>query len=101
MTPSYISEYDLLIIVYASFQETAVLNKLKVQTQEQINRDIQMLSSGNTDIIIDQKYLTKRDEIGDVFNSFDRYLDTVKEVGVFAEEIGKGIRLLEFFSTKG
>ena len=63
----------------------------------QITEGLEVLRQGNTDITIDQKYMVKNDEIGDVFKSFDQYIDTIKEVGSFAEEIGKGNLDADYF----
>ena len=57
---------------------------------QQITADIELLSLGNTNINVNEKLQQKKDEIGDVFRSFARYIETVQEVTVFAGEIGKG-----------
>lgn len=57
---------------------------------EQIAKDIKQLSLGDTNIALNEKLLLKNDEIGEVFKSFQDYLETIKDVTVFAEEIGKG-----------
>lgn len=64
---------------------------------QQITKDIEELALGNTNVQKSEKYLVKKDEIGDVFRSFDRYTDTIREATVFAEEIGKGDLNADYF----
>ncbi|WP_421877895.1 methyl-accepting chemotaxis protein [Marinoscillum sp.] len=51
---------------------------------------METLGLGNTGIEISKKYTAKNDEIGEVFRSFARYIQTLQEVGDFAQEVGRG-----------
>ncbi len=57
---------------------------------QQITSDLEVLGLGNTNVIVDQKNLSKNDEIGEVFRSFANYINSLREITDFAQEIGKG-----------
>lgn len=55
-----------------------------------INRYLETLSEGNTNVELDTRYLQSNNEIGDIMRTFRNYLQMLNNVSDFAVQIGNG-----------
>lgn len=57
---------------------------------QSINANIEQLNQGRIDVSLEQKYLNKNNEVGQIMHSFQDYLQMLSNVSEFAKQIGEG-----------